>query len=136
MRILPPLLLAAVSIAAAPPPISAERIKADVATLSSDAYGGRGPGEAGDAKTIAFLQQSMARAGLKPGGPGGSWVQPVPLVRFDRMPGATMTLTIAGKAVPLVLGKDATLGLRNPGQTKLADVPLVFAGFGVVGPGL
>ena len=131
MRILPPLLLAAVSFAAAPPPISADRIKADVATLSSDAFGGRGPGEPGDAKTVAFLQESMAKAGLKPGGPGGSWVQPVPLVRLDRMPGAAMTLTIAGKPVPLVLGKHATLALRNPGNTVLADVPLVFGGFGV-----
>jgi Zn-dependent M28 family amino/carboxypeptidase len=140
MRILPPLLLAAVSIAAAPPPISAERIsadriRADVATLASDDFGGRGPGEPGDTKTIAFLQWSMQRMGLNPGGPGGSWVQPVPLVRMDRMPGAMMTLHIAGKPVPLVLGKDATLGLRNPGQTLLGDVPLVFAGFGVVGQG-
>ena len=77
----------------------------------------------------------MEQAGLKPGGPGGSWVQPVPLVRIDRMPGATMTLNLAGKPVPLVLGKDATLGLRNPGQTELADMPLVFGGFGVVGQG-
>ena len=37
-------LLAVTLIAAAPPPISAARIKADVATLASDDFGGRGPG--------------------------------------------------------------------------------------------
>jgi Zn-dependent M28 family amino/carboxypeptidase len=131
------LLFAATTLAAAAPapPISADRIKADVATLSSDTFGGRGPGEAGDAKTVAFLQASMEKAGLKPGGPGGSWLQPVPLVRLDRMPGAMMVLRHGGKAHPLVLGRDATLALRNPGATMLADLPLVFAGFGIVGQG-
>jgi Zn-dependent M28 family amino/carboxypeptidase len=123
--------VAALLIAAAPPPISADRIKADVASLSSDAFGGRGPGEPGDARTVAFLQDSMARAGLKPGGPDGSWLQPVPLVRLDRLPGAAMTLTIAGKPRALTLGEDASLALRNPGSTALNDLPLVFGGFGV-----
>jgi hypothetical protein len=53
-------------IAAAPPPISAKRIKADVATLASDDFAGRGPGEDGEAKTIAFLKTAMAKAGLNP----------------------------------------------------------------------
>ena len=122
-------------IAAAPPPISAARIKADVQTLSSDAFAGRGPGEDGEAKTIAFLQSAMAKAGLKPGGPGGSWLQEVPLVRLDRLPGAAMTLTLAGTPQPLVLGRDATLALRNPGVTNVGDLPLVFAGFGITGQG-
>jgi Zn-dependent M28 family amino/carboxypeptidase len=140
MRI-PALLLAFVALAAAPPPpipadrIGADRIRADVATLSSDAFGGRGPGEPGDAKTVAFLADSMAKAGLKPGGPGGAWLQPVPLVRLDRLPGAVMVLRFGGKAQPLVLGRDATLALRNPGATMLADLPLMFAGFGIVGQG-
>ncbi len=36
-------------------PIDPARIKADVRTLSSDAFAGRGPGEKGEAATIAFL---------------------------------------------------------------------------------
>ena len=79
-------------IAAAPPPvtISAERIKADVATLSSDAFAGRGPGEKGEAATIEFLARSFATAGLEPGGENGSWTQDVARVRIDRMPGANL----------------------------------------------
>ena len=134
MRILFPLLTLAL-IAAAPPPISASRIKADVKTLSSDAFGGRGPGEDGEAKTIAFLQREMQKAGLQPGGPGGAWTQPVPLVRLDRAPGARLVVTFAGTAHPLVLGRDATLALRNPGRTAVTDLPMVFAGYGVVGQG-
>lgn len=129
--------LALILIAAAPPPgaapISAKRIKADVKTLSSDAFGGRGPGEDGEAKTIAFLQSQMQKAGLQPGGPGGAWTQDVPLVRLDRAPGATLTLTFGGSAHPLALGRDATLSLRNAGCTVVTGLPLVFAGYGVVG---
>jgi Zn-dependent M28 family amino/carboxypeptidase len=44
-----------------------------------------------------------------------------------------MTLTLAGSPHPLVLGRDATLALRNPGATTVTDAPLVFAGFGVTG---
>ncbi|MBC7521300.1 MAG: M28 family peptidase [Sandarakinorhabdus sp.] len=133
MRILALPIAAFALVAAAPPPISASRIKADVKTLSSDSFGGRGPGEDGEATTIAFLQKAMASAGLKPGGPDGGWLQPVAMVRLDRQPGAQVMLTFGGKAHALVPGHDVTLALRNPGVTEIADLPLVFAGFGVVG---
>lgn len=101
-------------------------------TLSSDEFGGRGPGEAGEDKTIAFLSKAFAKAGLKPGGDAGGWLQAVPMVRLDRAPGAEMVLTLGGTQHPLVLGCDATLALRNPGRTTVRDLPLVFAGFGIV----
>lgn len=55
MKILP--LAALLLVAAAPPPapISAERIKADVRTLSSDAFAGRGPGEPGETATVELI---------------------------------------------------------------------------------
>jgi Zn-dependent M28 family amino/carboxypeptidase len=131
-----PLLLAAAA-AAAPSsasPISAERIKEDVRILSSDAFLGRGPGEEGEAKAIAYIAGQFAKAGLQPGGEKGSWYQDVPLVRLDRLPGARMALTVGDRTIPLVLGENATLALRNPGRTELANAPLVFAGFGIVDP--
>lgn len=121
---------------AAADPISAERIKADVLQLSSDDFVGRGPGEIGEEKTIAYLAQRFAAAGLEPGGENGGWYQDVPLVRLDRLAGASMTLKVKNKAIPLVLGRDATLSLRNAGATTLTDAELVFAGFGIVDAGL
>ncbi|GGE94615.1 M28 family peptidase [Sphingomonas prati] len=127
------MLLTLLLAAAAPAtPISADRIRADVRTLSSDAFAGRGPGEIGEARTIAFLAEAFAAMGLKPAGPNGSWHQDVPLVRIDRLPGATMTLKTAGGTTPLFPGRDATLSLRNTGHTALVDVPVVFAGYGIV----
>ena len=131
-KVLP--LLALALIAAAPSPISPARIKADVRTLSSDAFQGRGPGEPGEAKTIDFLIRSFKTAGLEPGGTGGKWTQDVPLVRLDRLPGASMRLTLAGKDRPFALGREATLALRNAGAYKVAKAPLMFAGWGVVDP--
>lgn len=132
MKILP--LLALALIAAAPSPISPTRIKADVRTLSSDAFMGRGPGEPGEAKTVDFLISSFKKAGLEPAGPDGAWTQDVPLVRLDRLPGARMLLAVGGVARPLVLGRDVTLALRNPGDFRVANAPLMFAGWGVVDP--
>ena len=79
-------------------PISADRIKENVRVLSSDEFLGRGPGEAGEEKTLAYLADQFGKAGLEPAGENGEWFQDVPLVRLDRQPGATMTLNVAGKA--------------------------------------
>ena len=113
-------------------PISADRIREDVRTLASDAFAGRGPGEIGEARTIAFLAKTFAAIGLEPAGPNGSWYQDVPLVRIDRLAGATMTVTAGPLVMPFTPGTDATLALRNPGRTTLRDAPILFAGYGIV----
>jgi Zn-dependent M28 family amino/carboxypeptidase len=113
-------------------PISADRIKADVKSLSSDQFLGRGPGEGGEVKAIAYIAKQLAEAGILPGGDNGGWYQDVPLVRLDRLPSAVMTLQRGSWQKPLIPGKDATLSLRNPGDTALSGAPLVFAGYGIV----
>jgi Zn-dependent M28 family amino/carboxypeptidase len=128
-----PLVFAAATVQA-PVVISADRIREDVRILASDAFEGRGPGEAGEHKTVEYLTRAFAAAGLEPGGADGRWVQAVPLVRLDRLPGATMSLTVGGKTLPLAIGEQATLALRNAGRTEVANAPLVFGGYGVVDP--
>ena len=127
-----PCFAAALLIAAAPSPIDPARIKADVRTLSSDAFLGRGPGEAGESKTISFVSRSFAAAGLEPGGDNGGWTQDVPLIRLDRQPGARISL--GGR--PLAIGRDISLTLRNAGAWSIDNAPLMFAGWGVVDPAL
>ncbi|MFL6567930.1 MAG: M28 family peptidase [Chthoniobacterales bacterium] len=120
--------------AQAPAEISADRIKNDVRVLSSDEFLGRGPGEPGEQKAITYLAETFEKAGLEPAGQDGTWFQEVPLVRLDREPGASLSLTIGGKTVALELGRNATLALRNPGPTTIKDAALVFAGWGIVDP--
>ena len=119
---------------AAETPISAERIKEHVRVLSSDEFLGRGPAEPGEEKTIAYLAAEFEKAGLEPAGENGTWFQEVPLVRLERQPGATIALKVKDETIPLTLGRDATLGLRNAGRTEVTDAPLVFAGYGIVDP--
>ncbi len=140
MRITPILapmlaLLLAAPATAAPFAFSAQRIAADTAALASDDFAGRGPGEAGEAYTLAYLARQFRAAGLEPAGPGGSWLQEVPLIRMERQPGATLSITSRDGPLPISLGRNATLALRQPGETRMADVPIVFAGFGVVDQG-
>ena len=133
------LILSAIVLAApaasAPFTFSAARISDDVKSLASDAFAGRGPGEIGEAQTLAFLAARFQAAGLVPAGPNGSWLQPVPLVRLDRAPGASLSMKLNGTALPVTLGSNATLALRLPGAMQVTDVPIVFGGFGVVANG-
>ena len=128
MNLLPLIFAAAI---AAVPVISAERIREDVRVLASNEFEGRGPGETGDRRTVEYLSKAFAAAGLEPGGVDGLWTQPVPLVRLDRQPGATMSLTIADRSIALTPGDNAALTLRNAGRTDVNDAPLLFGGYGV-----
>jgi Zn-dependent M28 family amino/carboxypeptidase len=125
--------LAGVALTAAGP-IDPARIKADVHTLSSDAFAGRGPGEEGEAATIAFLAKQMATAGLAPGGEAGGWLQSVPLVRLDTVPGGTAAIRAAEQVTVLRDGPDLDINPTNAGATSLSDAPLVFAGWGAPDP--
>ena len=78
------LLLSLLLASATAPVISPAEIKADVRELSSDAFSGRGPGEDGEAVTLAYLEQQFAKAGFEPAGEHGGWYQEMPLVRLDR----------------------------------------------------
>ena len=113
-------------------PIAAASIRAHVESLSADAMLGRGPGEEGERRAVAYLVSEMKLAGLEPAGDRGGWTQAVPLVRLDRQPGTTMSLAFGNRAVPLTIGGDVAVTLRNPGRTDVAAAPLVFAGYGVV----
>jgi len=114
--------------------ISADRIRNDVRSLSSDEFLGRGPGEPGEAKATAYIAEAFRNAGLQPAGENDTWFQDVPLVRLDRQPGGTVSLSIDGKVEALQPGLNATLTLLDPGHTALQNAPLVFAGWGIVDP--
>ena len=129
-----PLLLGAAAPASAQ--VSAGRIAGHVRVLSSDAFMGRGPTQPGEEKTIAYLAQQFAAAGLEPGGPNGSWYQDVPLIRYDRAGPVEISLAVGGATIPLRTGQEVTASSRIVGETRLERAPLVFVGYGIDDPSI
>ncbi|RXD73333.1 peptidase M20, partial [Xanthomonas perforans] len=126
------LLAMAVSTAlmAATPSFDGARISRDVKELASDAYEGRGPATAGEEKTIAYLSEQFAEAGLQPGGDLANgkrgWTQAVPLRRADIVGTPTIAVQNAGKPQTLTQGKQISIRAALDGSSKveIANAPL------------
>src|SRR3546814_5383501 len=56
------------------PAITAGDLAAHVERLASDEFEGRGPGTAGEQKTVEYIKAQMQRIGLQPGN-NGDWYQ-------------------------------------------------------------
>ncbi|HNH30608.1 MAG TPA: peptidase M20, partial [bacterium] len=56
------------SCAQKPPTFDTYRLSAEVKTLSSDAFEGRGPDTPGEIKTVEYITREFKDAGLLPGG--------------------------------------------------------------------
>ncbi|MET0336951.1 MAG: PA domain-containing protein, partial [Caulobacter sp.] len=128
------------AVAFAAPPLDTARLKADVKTLSSDAFEGRGPATAGEVKTVEYISTQMKAAGLEPGGDlkGGkrAWTQDVPLAKSDIVGTPSISLTIGGLSKPLRQGDDVALraNMRGESHVSVKDAPVVFVGYGVKAP--
>lgn len=133
-RFLPLLLLLTAATNPAPPILSPERIKADVKTLSSDAFHGRGPTQAGEAATLDFLERRFAQLRLRPA-QGDSFRQAVPMLRWTRR-AATFALALGTETIALTPGREIAATSRIAGTTRLDRAGIVFVGYGVVEPKL
>jgi Zn-dependent M28 family amino/carboxypeptidase len=112
--------------------ISKEHIRKDVRVLASDAFEGRGPGQAQESRTLNYLVTQFKAAGLKPGAAEGSWFQDVPLKVFDReAPVNVRLITQTAGAKSWTVGEDITLSSHREGTNHLAEAPFVFVGYGV-----
>ena len=113
--------------------VDSRRILEHTRTLASDEFEGRGPGSAGEEKTVRYLEAGFARSGLKPGMPGDSWVQEVPIVGITSTVGAAWSGP-AGRR-PLVFPQD--LVAWSPVTDSRVAIPsgeMVFVGYGVTAP--
>lgn len=122
------------------PVFEPKRISYEVKTLSSDEFEGRGPATPGETKTVAYVSEQMKAAGLQPGGDlkDGKrlWTQSVPLVRTQFVGDQKFSLTVGGKVQELKQGEDVTVRatMGGSGSVSLANLPLVFCGYGVKAP--
>ena len=116
------------------PDISEERYRAHVERLASDAFEGRGPGTAGEEKTVAYVEAQFRAAGLEPG-IGDSFVQAVPAMEMRATPDPVMPVRGAGGQLELRNADDYVVWTRRPvPESRLTDAEIVFAGYGIVAP--
>ncbi len=105
-----------------------------VKTLASDAFEGRGPGTAGEEKSVEYIKAQFERVGLKPGN-HGSWFQDVPMTQTTASEATILKLAVNGKPSVLTFGTDMVIGTRTgKPEIKVTDSPLVFVGYGVDAP--
>lgn len=119
------------------PRISIESMKEMTRTLASDAFEGREPGTPGEEKTLAYLVEKFAEAGLQPGN-DGSWFQDVPLVEITGENYAPLVVSdLPEAAAPLTFQPNSDwvgVTYREEPHTELTDSELVFVGYGIVAP--
>ena len=119
---------------------SPQRLSQHVQILGSDAFEGRAPATAGETKTVAYLSQQFAAAGLQPGGDlvngKRQWTQAVPLLKSEWPAAPQASVTIGGKATSLAQGEQIAIRAPTNGDKGLAidGAPLVFVGYGVKAP--
>ena len=124
-------------------PVPAEALAAfDTATvmqhirvLSADSLMGRGPGTAGEEKSVVYLESQFKAMGLKPGNPDGSYIQKVPLVGITVKNSPTLTFTKGGTSTALKWHDDYVAWTKHVSPiASLKNSELVFVGYGVEAP--
>ena len=116
------------------------RLSQHVQTLGSDAFEGRAPATAGETKTVAYISEQFAKAGLQPGGDivdgKRTWTQAVPLLRSEFTAAPTINANIGGKAMPLTQGEQIAVRSPTNGDKAMSidRAELVFVGYGVKAP--
>ncbi len=112
-------------------------LRAHVAELASDAFGGRGTGTPGEQLTVDYVVEQFRRIGLEGGMPDGSFTQDVPL-RSIRVTEATpLTFTPdTGEPAAFDFVDDAALGTDTDASSVALDgADLVFVGYGITAEG-
>ncbi|WP_375206413.1 M28 family metallopeptidase [Hyphococcus sp.] len=112
-------------------PVDEDKMRARIATLSSDDFEGRAPATPGGMKTREFLIDEMKSIGLEPGN-GDSYEQAVPLVELTVQLDES-NLAINGET--LELGPETVYWTKRVEEDiSFDDSDLVFVGYGVVAP--
>jgi Zn-dependent M28 family amino/carboxypeptidase len=116
--------------------IMANTIREVVAELASDAYQGRAPGSAGDARARAWLAARLHGLGFAPGAADGSYQQRFAMVGVTPTLPETWTFhTASGGSAALRRGEDfVAIGGKQRERAVLAASEVVFVGYGIVAP--
>ena len=117
--------------------LAAAQIEADVRFLADDLLEGRAAGTRGYDLAARYVASRMQSLGLQPAGSDGGYLQPVPLLRGERLAeGARFAIERDGRTVELVFAEQF---LPTPNYLEpdwQVGAPLVFVGQAVHAPAL
>jgi len=114
--------------------LNADRLMANIKTLSSDQFEGRGPGSNGENLTIKFMEDQFRANGLEPGNPDGTYLQNVPLVSIIPQPGVKISVTGHGLTLSPAFAKDFVAWTKRVVEKSSIDSDMIFVGYGVQAP--
>ncbi len=114
--------------------VQAERIRADVKYLSSDALEGRGTGSRGGELAAQYIAQQFKAAGVEPAGDNGTYFQKVPMVGMTTLPETTMQVKTPKQAFDLKLLDDVVIMNLDQRPTCDLNADVVFIGYGITAP--
>ena len=117
------------------PAIMATAVLAHTKVLASDEFEGRAPGTKGEQLSVTYIADQFKKAGLKPGHPGGTYFQNVPLVGITANPAATLLFTKGSQSRTLKFKDDVVAWTkRMQAKVTLAGSDVVFVGYGIQAP--
>jgi len=128
--------LAALSVAAAPPPAdpaAAARVRGHIEFLADDLLEGRGSGTRGHEIAASYVAGQFRALGLQPAGENGSWFQWVPLRRARLVEGKNKIALSTGAGAAFAPVSEYELGLRPSLTEAKRDIQagMVFVGYGI-----
>ncbi|MCU0453721.1 MAG: M28 family peptidase [Bacteroidetes bacterium] len=115
--------------------VTPETLMGHVRILSHDSLLGRAPGTLGEQKATAYIADRLKEYGLEPMGENGTYFQKVTMIAHRILPTTTTEVRGGGKTLRMRNLLETTLmsGTPTP-ELRLANVPMIFVGYGVVAP--
>ncbi|MBO6573874.1 MAG: M28 family peptidase [Rhodothermales bacterium] len=111
-------------------------VRPHIEILSDDAMEGRGTGQPGEARAVAYIAEQMEAAGLEPAGDDGTWFQEVPLLGSTPEPqGPLAFVHESGNEILLDFVDDFIVSTDLEDTRVAVNAPLVFVGYGIEAPG-
>jgi Peptidase family M28 len=136
MRLSVNVVLASCALLAASPAsakgVTEAQLRSHIEILASDEFEGRKPGTEGEAKTVKYIAEQWAKAGLKPAASDGSWFDPVTLIQRGQ---GSATYAFTAKGRKLRVASDEILLIGKEAEYTRKDLPVIFAGAGVKSDG-
>jgi len=117
--------------------VNPKALGAHIRFLADDLLEGRDTGSRGHRIAARYVAAQLEAAGLDPAGDGGSFEQRVPFRSAQLLEEQCLfRLTRAGRTRELTYGEEYLLQPQFFLEDARVDAPVVFAGYGIVAPGL